>query len=159
MASEDLHFLGRLAGADDTPVRLNLRDPLLKEADDPQAIWQPTTIRDDVRVTDSGLLVVGVPAATIEPDAEGETPAEEAANAEHEVRVEGAVSSDTIRLARQADAAAIIVEDPFAWDLPIWLASQQIDGFFLMGDGDLLRGSIGRLSLLREPIDMSQGGI
>src|SRR6056297_2612009 len=37
MASEDLHFLGRLAGADDTPVRLNLRDPLLKEADDPQA--------------------------------------------------------------------------------------------------------------------------
>jgi hypothetical protein len=32
------------------------------------------------------------------------------------------------------DSTKVAIEDPFAWPLPVYLASQQIDGFFVFGD-------------------------
>jgi hypothetical protein len=42
--------------------------------------------------------------------------------------VQWLVASDRVQGARVA------VENPFAWALPVWLASERIDGFFLLGD-------------------------
>ncbi len=38
-----------------------------------------------------------------------------------------------IHQGRQEDVK-VAIENPFAWQLPIWLASGQVDGFFLLGD-------------------------
>ena len=38
-----------------------------------------------------------------------------------------------IQLGRREEVK-IAIENPFAWQLPIWLASGQVDGFFLLGD-------------------------
>ncbi len=32
------------------------------------------------------------------------------------------------------DAVRVAIENPFAWELPVWLASEKVDGVFLMGD-------------------------
>jgi len=35
---------------------------------------------------------------------------------------------------KDQDEIKIAIENPFAWQLPVWLASGQVDGFFLLGD-------------------------
>ncbi|WP_145091864.1 CehA/McbA family metallohydrolase domain-containing protein [Rosistilla carotiformis] len=57
-----------------------------------------------------------------------------------------APSSLLFRNARDAPGARFVVENPFAWDLPIWLASGKVNGFALMGDFLQLDRSVTRVS-------------
>ncbi|QDS87786.1 hypothetical protein EC9_19680 [Rosistilla ulvae] len=75
----------------------------------------------------SGLLVVGAD-STIQP-VDDDAP-----------------SSLLFRNARKAPQARFVVENPFAWDLPIWLASGKVNGFALMGDFLQLDRSVSRVS-------------
>lgn len=135
MASEDLHFAGRLPGAADVQIRLN---PIEQKTEPEKAgsqPWKPTIVRDDMLATADGLVIIG-----IDPDAEAFSETEQSV-----------VSSQAIRDARKAGAEAILVENPFAWDLPIWLASRQIDGVLIMGEWLRLDRSVATIRQGRKP--------
>ena len=110
MQSEDLHFAGRVG--DDPKTQIPLDRPL--PAAGPDVDWGPIEIRSDLFADPHGLLLVGTPVGFAPP--------------------RSAVSSDTIRAAVRQRVPGVVVENPFAWDLPVWLASKRIDGLFLMGD-------------------------
>jgi hypothetical protein len=46
----------------------------------------------------------------------------------------GALPSEMLAAAVGDDSVRVAVENPFAWPLPVWLASGEIDGLFLLGD-------------------------
>jgi len=43
-------------------------------------------------------------------------------------------SSQTIERMAKDEKIRIAVANPFAWELPVWIASEQIDGIFVLGD-------------------------
>ena len=53
------------------------------------------------------------------------------------------------------DAVKVAIENPFAWSLPVWLASERIDGIFLMGDWLRLDRKSSFISDGRRPIGPS----
>ena len=55
-------------------------------------------------------------------------------------------------------AIRVAIENPFAWALPVWLASDRIDGFFVLGDWLRLDKKILRVSEGRGPVGLSLGG-
>ncbi|MEL6105107.1 MAG: hypothetical protein AAFU85_03690 [Planctomycetota bacterium] len=107
MASEDLHVAAVLGIQKAKPIpRRDREEPIEHE---------PTWIRTDAQ-HDSGLVFYGGPNV-------------------------GNGSSSAGSLARLAtidpespDRTRVAVENPFAWELPIWLASRRVDGLFLLGD-------------------------
>ncbi|QEG39706.1 hypothetical protein UC8_17040 [Roseimaritima ulvae] len=130
MQSEDLHFAGRVGEDPQTQIRLDR--PLPTAAAD--APWGPIEIRQDLAADQHGLLLVGTP--------------------ESFTAADSAVSSDTIRAAVRQDVNAVVVENPFAWDVPIWLASGRIKAMFLMGDWLRLDRKITAVSGSRPPSEV-----
>jgi hypothetical protein len=52
----------------------------------------------------------------------------------------------------------VAVENPFAWPLPVWLATEQVDGLFVMGDWLRLDQKVNRPKAGRGPIGPSFAG-
>jgi hypothetical protein len=104
MASEDLHLGAVLGHVDAKPIPARDRDDPPKN--------DPSWIGEDAR-HDGGLLFYGPPFADAD---DGKLPVE---------RLVDAARNDQVRVA---------IENPFAWPLPVWLASGQIDGVFILGD-------------------------
>lgn len=119
MQSEDLHFVGRVGEDPQTQIRLDRPLPQIRsdtgdgDTGEEAPAWGPLDIRTDLVADTNGLLLVGTP--------------------EHFALPASPVSSDTIRAGANAEVEAIVIENPFAWDLPIWLASERIDAMFLQG--------------------------
>jgi len=44
------------------------------------------------------------------------------------------LASTTLTQLPSGSATRVAIADPFAWQLPVWLASERIDGLFLLGD-------------------------
>lgn len=130
MQSEDLHFAGRVG--DDPQTQIRLDRPLPTAAAD--AAWGPIQIRQDLVADQHGLLLVGT--------------------AEDFAVPTSAVSSDTIRAAVRQDVPTVVIENPFAWDVPIWLASGRVDAMFLMGDWLRLDRKIPAVSGGRPPSEV-----
>ncbi len=130
MQSEDLHYAGRVGEDPQTQIRLDR--PLPSAGAD--APWGPIEIRQDLVADEHGLLLVGTP----------ENFALPASN----------VSSDTIRAAVRHDVAAVVIENPFAWDMPIWLASGRVNAMFLMGDWLRLDRKVPTVSNGRPPSEV-----
>jgi len=81
-----------------------------RERNDP-VLHEPTWIREDVTHHD-GLLFYGG----------------------HEIFRDELPSEALARLDPSRDQVQVAIENPFAWALPVWVASRRIDGFFLLGD-------------------------
>lgn len=111
MVSEDLHVAAVAGQIDAKPIPR-------RDRDDPPII-DPMWIREDVTVHD-GLAFYGL----------GETFSGETFSGAIDGNV---IASDLIAAAGDSDAR-IIVENPFAWPLPVWLASDRIDGVMVLGD-------------------------
>jgi len=107
MASEDLHVAAVIGHQDAKPIPSRDRDEDIDHS--------PTWIRDDV-VYDHGLLYYGLQEL-------GE-PAETSPIA----------LSRLADLPRDNDEVRVAIETPFAWPLPVWIASERVDGIFLLGD-------------------------
>lgn len=113
MASEDLHVA---AVTEDVPAK-----PIPKRGKDRPLTHAPSWIRHDVTFA-QGLAYYGLDQQTAEslqaePDALDGLPfLIAAANADQETPVK------------------IAIENPFSWQLPIWLASGKVDGYFVLGD-------------------------
>ncbi|MGC6445475.1 MAG: hypothetical protein ACON5J_03555 [Rubripirellula sp.] len=129
LASEDCHVaasIGYLA-----PKPIAGRD----EEEDPIR-YSPSWIRHDLQVVD-GLAFYGLSNSKTAPESD-----EEAVDQEKDILSQDLTSKQATNLlpierllaADQVEDAKVAVENPFAWELPIWLASERIDGIFLMGD-------------------------
>ncbi|WP_372723925.1 hypothetical protein, partial [Novipirellula sp.] len=143
MASEDLHVAAVLGREDAKPIAG-------RDRDDPPAN-DPSWIREDA-VHDRGLLFYGFPVELEEPVELEKTAELTEANVPE--KTAGRPSSKLPVVARLAaipkndptdiehkDANngggtdfRVAIENPFAWPLPVWLASQRVDGFFILGD-------------------------
>lgn len=110
MASEDLHLAAVLGHADAKPIANRDRD----EPIDYEPIW----ISENVTHHD-GLVLYG--AEQKETDADDDQP-------------ERLPSEIVAGLIRDDSDVRVAIENPFAWPLPVWLASDRIDGIFVMGD-------------------------
>ncbi|QDT03658.1 hypothetical protein K227x_20420 [Rubripirellula lacrimiformis] len=105
MVSEDLHLAAVMGHVDAKPIPR-------RDRDDPPII-DPMWIRDDV-ATHDGLAFYGL-------DPNQHPPSE-------------SIPSQWIAATSDQSDVQIAIENPFAWALPIWLASERIDGFFVLGD-------------------------
>lgn len=128
MQSEDLHFAGCLEASKPSAIPLDSGLP----AAGPDVAWGPLTIRRDLAADDHGLALIGVADDFQLPDSP--------------------VSSDTIRAAARAPVQAVVVENPTAWDLPIWLASGQVDAVVVLGDWLRLDRKIKAIPQGRPPV-------
>ena len=106
MVSEDLHVAAIAGQIDAKPIPR-------RDRDDPPVI-DPMWIREDVRVHD-GLAFYGL-GETVSGAIDGD-----------------AIASDWIAAANNSNAK-VVIENPFAWSLPVWLASERIDGLMVLGD-------------------------
>ena len=106
MASEDLHVAAVLGEQKAKPIPRRDRDEPIEN--DP--IW----VRSDA-VAEHGLLFYG---STFTGSASAPAALSRLASVDPE---------DT-------DRARVAIENPFAWELPVWLASRRIDGLFVLGD-------------------------
>lgn len=130
MQSEDLHYLGHVQP--ERGKRVLSDRPLPVGGMD--ADWGPLAIRSDLAADGHGLLLVGVPEGFSIPDSNP--------------------SSDTIRVAVQRQIPTIVIEDPFAWDLPIWLASDRISAIFVLGDWLRLDHTVDKIRTGRPPTEV-----
>lgn len=112
MAGEDLHVAMLPAGGDTAKrpmvagIARGPQDPLRYDP-----LWTDNTV-----TFDQGLAFYGIPEQTASKDL-GTLPVARLVAAKR--------SSDSVRTA---------IENPFAMALPVWLASEKADGFFLLGD-------------------------
>ncbi len=58
---------------------------------------------------------------------------------------------------KDSEGTKFAIENPFAWPLPVWLASGQVDGFFLLGDWLRLDRKVNRPAQGRGPLGPSVG--
>lgn len=119
MASEDLHLATVLGHLDAKPIAG-------RQADEPPEN-DPSWISENA--SHKGGLVFYNSSGANEPANEVEQ-----AGADHVSRQKGELPVERLIQLGQQDEVKIAVENPFAWQLPIWLASGQVDGFFLLGD-------------------------
>ncbi|WP_442507040.1 hypothetical protein SH528x_005925 [Novipirellula sp. SH528] len=133
MASEDLHVAAVLGHEDAKPIAG-------RDRDDPPAN-DPSWIREDA-VHDRGLLFYGLPEepgepvmpedATGMPDANLPVVARLAAFPKNNANASDIENNDA--KIGETPEVRVAIENPFAWPLPVWLASQRVDGFFILGD-------------------------
>lgn len=111
MAAEDLHLAASLGHVDAKPVPgRDTSDPILHE---------PVWIREDPFAVD-GLILYGMDKGNSD---EADTPRNNI-----KLPIEWLVASDRV------EGARVAIENPFAWPLPVWLASERVDGIFILGD-------------------------
>ncbi|MDG2222112.1 MAG: hypothetical protein P8L85_12085 [Rubripirellula sp.] len=129
MASEDLHVAAALGHQQPKPIAGRKSDEPLQ--------GEPHWIREDVSHL-GGLAVYG---------------SSEALEAN-----EGSLPVQMLVQAAREDQLRVAVENPFAWALPVWLASGQVDGYFLLGDWLRLDRKVTRLPDSRGIEGLSLGG-
>jgi hypothetical protein len=119
MAAEDLHVAAVLGEKRASPIPR-------RDADEPVE-HSPSWIRTDATAP-HGLLVY--PDSNSADVASIGTPA-----AEPSSRAVPPEFGPLVRAAQTPDhSTRIAIENPFAWELPVWLASEQVNGVFVLGD-------------------------
>lgn len=129
MASEDLHVAAVLGHVEAKPIPGRKADEPIPGA--------PFWIREDVRHID-GLTVYG--------------------DLDDETWSSVKTPTDLLVLASRNDELRIAIENPFAWPLPVWLASRQVDGVFVLGDWLRLDRKVQRMPKSRGIEGLSLGG-
>lgn len=108
MASEDLHLAAVLGHVDANPIPYRDRDEPFDH--------DPTWIREDAAHR-AGLVFYG----------QSELQTSRLTGEKLPSELLAAIDSDSSKI-------RVAIENPFAWPLPVWLASGRVDGFFLLGD-------------------------
>ncbi|WP_238383129.1 hypothetical protein [Rubripirellula obstinata] len=84
--------------------------PIAGRGDDDPIVFDPTWIRHDAAFLD-GLAIIG-PSKAIDDE----------------------LPIDTLLRCKESSDVVSVIENPFAWQLPVWLATEKIDGVFVLGD-------------------------
>ena len=123
MASEDLHLATVLGHLDAKPIA--------GRGDDEPPKNDPTWINENA-THDSGLVFY-------RQDTESDVDAVAKVIQTDDVPADGNQGKKVLPIERMVqmgtqDGLKIAIENPFAWQLPVWLASGHVDGVFLLGD-------------------------
>ncbi|MGB7347603.1 MAG: hypothetical protein WBD20_25495 [Pirellulaceae bacterium] len=133
MASEDLHLASTLGHVEAKPIPH-------RDKDDPighEPIWISTNAAHH-----NGLVVYG---QSVNPP-DTSPPA-------HSLPIEFAIAAKNA-----SPDVKVAIENPFAWELPIWLASGKVDAVFLLGDWLRLDRKVTRVKDGRPPASGGFGG-
>jgi hypothetical protein len=65
--------------------------------------------------------------------------------------------TDTLLRCKESSQVISVIENPFAWPLPVWLATENIDGIFILGDWLRLDRKVVRVSKGRPVKSLMQG--
>ncbi|MDA8697626.1 hypothetical protein N9M41_04040 [Rhodopirellula sp.] len=141
MASEDCHVAASIGEI--------LAKPIAGRDEDDPIVFEPSWTRSDLQV-DDGIAFYGVDSITTAPNArdipttnqgredtangDEQTEPNQSANQPIPGSLRQPLMIERILAADQAAGSRVAIENPFAWPLPVWLASERIDGIFLMGD-------------------------
>lgn len=120
MASEDLHVAAVLGSQPAKPIPR-------RDADEAIA-HDPTWIRTDI-THHNGLVYYGL-------DEQSESmPSQDANPFDFLVAAQSTTNPSTTNPSASDQAPSRVgIENPFAWELPVWLASGKVDGIFVLGD-------------------------
>ncbi len=127
MASEDCHVAASIGHVDAKPIA--------GRGDDEPILFSPSWIRHDLEILD-GLAFYGFPLNSQAINPVERDPGEPPANGDLTTgkRLTSRLPIQWVIAADETQGAKIAIENPFAWQLPVWLASERIDGIFLLGD-------------------------
>ncbi len=142
MASEDLHVAAVMGEVETLPVPANKTDEPLEF----EPVWNRTradvsgglAFYDDHAITENATTETG-----------------EATSQLSSVNIASTLPVE--RLARVDDRTSVAIENPFAWPVPVWLASQKIDGVFVLGDWLRLDRPVLKVTDGREPPGLATG--
>ncbi len=158
MMAEDLHFASVIGRKTATPVpRPPGPDPTAEE----QRLADPIWIREDVSSSaDGGLLFFPHPDSISDEDsisdgAHAPRPqTQELPSAgDRSPRNDESAIEQLRRLVDQSGPTVhVAIANPFAWQVPLWLATENIDGWFLMGDWLAPGRSIEKVARGRPPV-------
>ncbi len=124
MRAEDLHVLPLITWSNEHNLWANRQrpEPMLVRLDE-QRFYQLMAGRD--RQSGGTLLFFQLPKAVLHADAKLESPS----------------PMDSLKQARQFDSVHVDLETPFAWDVPLWIATRNVDTIGL-ANGHLWRHGI-----------------
>lgn len=145
MASEDLHVAASIGHL---PAK-----PIAGRDDEDPILHAPTWIRSDLVLSD-GLALYGVAASDLHESSE---PSKDERAASADKTPAELLPIERILKVDQIPGAQIAIENPFAWPLPVWLASERVDGIFLMSDWLRLDRQVKTIPQSRPPIGPSVG--
>lgn len=141
MTAEDLHVASTVAGRtvrDDDPNADLTKLRAQRERHELPMLSDPLWIRGDVEAM-GGLAIYSESSdEAADPEA---TLASDDANLSALQQLAEVTSSRRDHPDNESIQTKVAVENPFAWPLPVYLASEQIDGYFLLGDWLRLDGS------------------
>ncbi|MGB1708067.1 MAG: hypothetical protein ACPHF4_09605 [Rubripirellula sp.] len=144
MASEDLHLATVLGHVDAKPIAGRAADE--PPENDPSWINETATHH-------GGLIFYRQEAVNVTDKQVEEGEGSEASS----VTIPPLPVERIVQLGQQ-DEVKIAIENPFAWQLPVWLASGQVDGFFLLGDWLRLDKQVLSVSDGRGPVGATTRG-
>ena len=150
MAAEDLHLARVLGHVDAKPIA-GRRDDEPPE-NDPCWINENATHQDGVVF----YLPDTQPPVELQPDAKTAVHAD--AGIAKEKEANSLIPVEKIVELGGQDEVKIAIENPFAWQVPVWLASGQVDGFFILGDWLRLDRKVLSITDGRGPQGVSLGG-
>jgi hypothetical protein len=113
MVSEDLHVAAVNGDVTPRPIAGRTSDESTFDTIDDQPRW----IRTDATVHD-GLVIYNADASTESANDTAGKP----------------LPVESLLIAASDPQCRIAIENPFAWPLPVWLATDRIDGVFVLGD-------------------------
>ncbi len=119
MAAEDLHVACVLGHVESNPIPEKPNDEPLE--------FEPVWISSNVQFHD-GIAIY----ESIETPIEAIATDTSALASERQIALQIVLPSE--RLASLNQDAHAAIENPFAWPVPVWLASNKIDGMFVLGD-------------------------
>ncbi len=108
--------------------------PIPRRGSDDEIENDPSWIRKDV-IHHDGIVVYGAPDSVFGTQ----------------------LPSEWIADLPEDDKTKVAIENPFAWPLPVWLASERVDGFFVLGDWLRLDRKVDRPQDGRGPTGLSIG--
>lgn len=158
LAAEDCHVAASIG--------MMIAKPIAGRNEDTPIVYDPSWIRHDLQLHD-GIALYGLAASDTDPSNDIDDPISN----DHSKQTDSQPNRDAtdgspptaplpierILAADQHDGAKVAVENPFAWPLPVWLASERIDGIFLMGDWLRLDRQVKAMVQSRPPKGPSTG--
>lgn len=150
MAAEDLHLAAVLGHEDAKPIPGRSRDEPPENA--------PAWIHEST-IHDSGLVFYRFTEnAENSNSLDGDVGQEETATGGNDLSQHATLPVERLIQEGKDPGIRVAVENPFAWQLPVWLASEQLDGIFLLGDWLRLDRKVIRVADGRGPQGASMGG-
>jgi hypothetical protein len=150
MASEDLHLATVLGHVDAKPIA--------GRRDDEPPKNEPSWINENAAHHDGIVFYLPETQPPSERQPDDKTTVQAGTGITKEKETNSLIPVEKMVQLGAQDEVKIAIENPFAWQVPVWLASGQVDGFFILGDWLRLDRKVLSIADGRGPQGVSLGG-